>query len=127
MDHASAIADQMRHKIRVLLRQGKSKDQVLGYFKKKYGQAVLATPPKGGLSSFVLYGVPFGLAFLGLLITTILLARRRGQEESEDGLDLLPADHVLPAPLAAQVDALIDAARAQAAPGENPKRREPAP
>ena len=64
---------------------------ILATFKKKYGQAVLAEPPKGGFSAFILYGVPFGLVLIGLLVMTVIIARRR-DEDAEDTEITIPDD-----------------------------------
>ena len=106
VDHASPIADQMRSRLRAMLTDGWSIDRVLGAFKKQYGQAVLAEPPKGGFSSFVLYGVPFGLVLIGLLVATVLIARRREEEAPETQL-AIPEDHELPEALSRRIDALV--------------------
>ncbi len=106
VDHASAVAAQMRQEIRRMLLAGKSREQILAHYREKYGQAVLAEPPEGGLSGFVLYGIPFGLAALGLLVMTVLMVRRRTGSVEQEAV-VLPADHELPAEMEERIDALI--------------------
>lgn len=104
-DHASGLATKMRAEIRTMVAQGMSKKQILAHYKKKYGQAVLVEPPGGGLSSFLLYGVPFGLAFIGLLVMTVLMARKRAPSAGPD--QRLPADFQIPPELNERIDALV--------------------
>jgi cytochrome c-type biogenesis protein CcmH/NrfF len=104
-DHNSGLAVKMRLEIRSMLRGGKSPKQILAHYKKKYGQAVLVTPPKGGLSSFLLYGVPFGLAFIGLLVMTVLMTRGRAPKEGPE--QRLPKDFKIPPELDKRIDALV--------------------
>ncbi len=106
-DHASGVAQRMRTEIRAMLTEGKTQEQILAHYKKKYGQAILMEPPKGALSGFLLYGVPFGLAFLGLLIMTVLLIRRRAASEGTD--DLLPESFQIPPELEQRIDQMVRA------------------
>jgi cytochrome c-type biogenesis protein CcmH len=104
-DHASGLAQKMRADIRTMLAEGKSKKQILAHYKKKYGQAVLVEPPGGGLSGFILYGVPFGLAFLGLLVMTVLMTRKRAR--SADSAEQLPTKFEIPPAHNERIDRLI--------------------
>jgi len=119
-DHASGLATQMRADIRTMLAQGMSGKQILAHYKKKYGQAVLVEPPGGGLSGFLLYGVPFGLAFIGLLVMTVLMARKRAP--SSDIKNRLPTNFQIPPDLDERIDRLMEGtssspARPERAPG----------
>lgn len=105
-DHASGVAVKMRAEIRVMLAAGKTRDQILAYYKKKYGQAVLVEPPGGGLSAFVLYGVPFGLAFIGLLVMTVLMTRKRAP--SVGSRQRLPKNFQIPPHLDERIDRLVE-------------------
>ncbi len=105
-DHASALAEQMRKEIRAQIRAGRTNQEILNYYKNKYGQAVLAEPPKGGLSTLVLYGIPFGLAVIGLLVTTLLIARRRPDDHLAES-QVIPPDHRLPPEMEARIDRLV--------------------
>lgn len=106
VDHASAVATQMREEIRAMLRGGKSRSEILAHYKAKYGQAVLVEPPKGGLSGFMLYGIPFGLAVLGLVVMTAFMVRRRRTGVGEADLaNETPA--ALPEEMEARIDALL--------------------
>lgn len=105
-DHASAVASEMRQEIRVMLAGGKSRAQILEHYRARYGQAVLVEPPRGGLSGLMLYGIPFGLAILGLVAMTAFMARRRsGAAESPQ--DVQGGPEALPPPLEARIDALV--------------------
>ncbi|MDY0000065.1 MAG: cytochrome c-type biogenesis protein CcmH [Polyangia bacterium] len=106
-DHASVQASQMRKEIRTFLSEGKSRAQILSYYRQKYGQAVLVEPPRGGLSTFVLYGIPFGLAVLGIVVMTALLTRRREAEpDRKEGLGSEVGS--LPQEMEARIDELVE-------------------
>ncbi|MEK7806332.1 MAG: cytochrome c-type biogenesis protein CcmH, partial [Chloroflexota bacterium] len=44
----SALAGQMRRLVREMLAQGETREEVLEFFAERYGQKVLAAPPKSG-------------------------------------------------------------------------------
>lgn len=44
----STLAVQMREEIRVRLRRGETRDQILAYFVGQFGESVLAAPPRRG-------------------------------------------------------------------------------
>ena len=105
-DHASAVAGEMRQEIRRLLQAGKTQGQILEHYRARYGQAVLVEPPKGGLSGLMLYGIPFGLAILGLVVMTAFMARRR-KEGAETQEDVQGVPDALPPAMEARIDALV--------------------
>jgi len=65
-----ACAD-WRELIRTKLADGESKQDVLNYFARQYGDGVLANPPRRGVSLIVLWVVPA----LGILLALLLFAR----------------------------------------------------
>ncbi len=59
------LARQMRQQVRLMLSQGKSREEVLDYFVQRYGQHVLAAPPFGGIS-LLAWVIPIGSVLLGI-------------------------------------------------------------
>jgi cytochrome c-type biogenesis protein CcmH len=82
----SPRADQLRREIRVLIADGRSKDEVKATLKERYGPAVLALPQDSGFS-LTAYLVPI-LVALGLLALALVLLprwRRRAREPALAG------------------------------------------
>src|SRR5919106_4350074 len=73
-DSPSEMAQQMRGVIRDQLREGKTPEEVKGYFVSKYGEWVLLAPSTKGFS-LVVWVVPFVVLTMGLLIGLVLLRR----------------------------------------------------
>lgn len=67
-----ACAD-WRELIRTKLAEGQSRDEILEYFARQYGDGVLSNPPRRGASLIVLWILPFLGVLLGLLLFALLL------------------------------------------------------
>jgi cytochrome c-type biogenesis protein CcmH len=91
------IARQMRAMVRAQLAEGANREEILGFFADRYGQDILAAPPKSGFN-LVAWVFPFvGMAValvVGLLVLRSMSARLVGQTatapqvaDSRDGLD----------------------------------------
>lgn len=65
-----ACAD-WRELIRTKLAEGQSRDEILNYFARQYGDGVLSNPPRRGASLIVLWVLPV----LGVLLGLLLFAR----------------------------------------------------
>lgn len=61
----SDIAQDMRTKVRELIANGASDQDVRGWFEDRYGEFVLFRPSTRGVSGIVLWGLPFALLLLG--------------------------------------------------------------
>ena len=86
-----ACAD-WRELIRTKLAAGESRQDVLDYFARQYGDGVLADPPRRGVSLIVLWVVPIA----GILLALLLFARlMRGMRASSP----VAAAPVSPGPL----------------------------
>lgn len=70
----SFMAEDMKRRIRELIAQGRSDDEVREYFIARYGEWILLTPPKRGFS-LVAYVLPF-LAVLAGAAMLVFAARR---------------------------------------------------
>jgi len=55
-DSPSALAGEMRALIRHQLMSGMSEQQILAYFKNRYGDSILEAPPSTGFVSFIWWG-----------------------------------------------------------------------
>lgn len=67
-----ACAD-WRELIRTKLAEGQSRDEILDYFARQYGDGVLSNPPRRGVSLVVLWILPIALLLVGLLLFSRLL------------------------------------------------------
>ena len=78
------LAKQMRQKVRELLAEGATRDEVLDYFADRYGQDVLASPPKSGLN-LLAWALPIA-GLLAALVAVLLVLRsmRGGGDEQKD-------------------------------------------
>ena len=75
------LARQMRQKVRELLAEGYTRQEVLGYFEERYGPKVLAAPPKRGAHIWA-WALPIGSVLLG---TAIGLAILRSMKRPRSG------------------------------------------
>lgn len=66
--------DQMRAAIKRLIREGKTKEEILQYFAAQFGDGILTAPPKRGFN-LVAYVGPFVGLVLGALIATLAVRR----------------------------------------------------
>lgn len=81
----SPRADQLRREIRVLIAQGKTKQEVKDTLRERYGPAILALPQRDGFS-LTAYLVPL-LVALGLVTLLIVLLPRWRRRSREPALD----------------------------------------
>jgi cytochrome c-type biogenesis protein CcmH len=77
-----ACAD-WRELIRVQLSEGASKQDVLDYFARQYGDGVLANPPRRGVSLIVLWILPALAIVLGLILFAWLLRGLRSSAPAD--------------------------------------------
>jgi cytochrome c-type biogenesis protein CcmH len=87
----SELAGQMRRLVREMLAQGATRQEVLEFFADRYGQKVLAAPPKSGfnLLAWVLPAVGVVVALLAVLVVIRSMAptRRGGEAADEPSLE----------------------------------------
>jgi cytochrome c-type biogenesis protein CcmH len=93
-----ACAD-WRELIRTKLSEGQSREEILDYFARQYGDGVLSNPPRRGTSLIVLWIVPIAGIALGLLLFSRVLRGLRAA-----GPDAPPA----PRPSASTGDPVLD-------------------
>ncbi len=79
------LAKQMRGVVREKLAEGRTRDEILDFFVERYGEDVLAAPPKEGFG-LLAWGVPPSavLAAAVLLFFVVRSMRRAGQTRVEE-------------------------------------------
>ena len=95
-DSPSALATQMRASIAQQLQAGRTPDEIRAGFVAAYGQWILLSPPRRGLT-LVAWLIPFGLALAGLLLAVATIRRwSRGRATSSaEPVSLAPEDRRL--------------------------------
>ncbi|MCS7173544.1 MAG: cytochrome c-type biogenesis protein CcmH [Armatimonadetes bacterium] len=84
-ESTSELAAQMRATIREKLERGERPDEILAYFVERYGEGILAEPPRRGLGS-LLWLAP-ALAILGGTAYVVARFRRAGTPPEADASD----------------------------------------
>ncbi len=67
-ESTSALAAQMRALIREKLRRGETAEEIVAYFRDRYGDTILAAPPREGLAA-----VAWALPVLAVAIGTVIV------------------------------------------------------
>ncbi len=86
------LAKQMRQRVRELLAEGATRQEVLDYFADRYGQDVLASPPKSGVN-LLAWALPIAGLLAALVAVFFVLRAMKGRENGvtdaapEDGAD----------------------------------------
>ena len=84
---SAAIAEDMRARVREMIREGASDQEVRDWFESRYGEFVLFRPKGQGLSGAVLWVGPFLLLAAGAAIGLLVSRRKQadaGSVESEE-------------------------------------------
>ncbi len=71
-DSNSFMANQIKDKIRKMLAEGKSEQEIIAYFQSKYGDWILLSPPRNGFALTV-WLLPFAGFFAGGIFLVMLL------------------------------------------------------
>lgn len=86
----SDLARDMRSIIKKMLKQGKTEEQIISYFTERYGDTILASPPKRGVN-LILWLLPLTGLIAGFAFLVIYLRNEtrdtHGTEDSESGDD----------------------------------------
>ena len=75
-EHPSEVSDRMRAEVRMMVAQGKSRNEILDYYVAEYGERILATPRARGINTLA-YIAPWAALILGGWGLFTLLGRRR--------------------------------------------------
>ncbi len=95
-DSNAELAQDMRHKVFKMLKEGKDKQQIIDFMVKRYGDFVLYKPPFEG-RTLILWVGPFILFVLAvwLMLRVIRKARERDRNITIDSNQLEQAHHLL--------------------------------
>lgn len=75
---AADIAGDMRVRVREMIADGASDQDVRAWFEARYGEFVLFRPPARGLSGLALWGLPFAFLLIGAAGLAVVNLTRRG-------------------------------------------------
>lgn len=84
---AAPIAEDMRARVRVMIEDGASDEEVRGWFEDRYGEFVLFRPRADGVAGWLLWGGPFLLLLFGAFIGIAIARSRRAQVDSVEPED----------------------------------------
>ena len=111
-DSPASMARAQLDKVRELVRDGKSDDEIYDYFVARYGEWVLLEPTKGGLNAFLWVGPGLFLA-ISLVILWAQTRRNRAAAGGQPAVPPAPAPASESAPPAAAAeDAFLAQVRA---------------
>ena len=80
----AALADQMQAVVREMLQAGRSEEQIRQFFVDRYGELVLAAPPKRGFNLVAWIVPPTGILGGFLVLALAVRAMRRHRPEAPD-------------------------------------------
>jgi len=83
-------AGPLREEIRAQMALGKTKAEILTYFRNKYGEKILSAPTTTGFN-VVAWVMPFALMILGGLIVGVTIMRWSGRRRRESPAEHAPA------------------------------------
>lgn len=75
----SDIAEDMRLRVREMIADGASDNDVRAWFAERYGEFVLFRPAQDGFSGMLLWGLPFGMLLIGAV--GLIISRSRSDDE----------------------------------------------
>ena len=73
----SDIAADMRERVREMVGEGQSNEEIRGWFAERYGDFVLFRPPSRGLGGMLLWGAPFLFLLAGGVLAFMISRSRR--------------------------------------------------
>ncbi len=79
-DSHADLANDLRRQVREMLKQGKSKPEILDFMTARYGDFVLYRPPVKNTTALLWYGP--ALLFGGAAITLLMVLRRRARADA---------------------------------------------
>jgi len=74
-DSPAGLADDLRREIRGLAQQGKTDEEIKQFLQSRYGDFILYKPQVKE-STWLLWGGPFGLLLVGVVIFAVILRKR---------------------------------------------------
>lgn len=86
-DSNAPIAEDLRHELQRLLREGRTDAEIIDFMVERYGEYVLYQPRFEG-KTLLLWGAPVAMLFAGLLAIAVLVRRaRRAAAAAPEALD----------------------------------------
>ncbi|MDH4224561.1 MAG: cytochrome c-type biogenesis protein CcmH [Deltaproteobacteria bacterium] len=94
-DSEALFSAQMRDKVRSMVREGQSQEEILAYFESRYGEFILRSPKKQGVGLLV-WWLPVGGLALGGLLLFFRLAKnqKRSGEAAPSGEETLTPEQI---------------------------------
>ena len=89
-DSEAGFSNSIKDKIRELMKNGKSDEEIIAYFVKRYGEWILRSPTKQGFN-LLLWILPGAGIVIGLFVVFLRAKRRTNNPENEE-LAQLTAD-----------------------------------
>lgn len=80
----SFMAEDMKRKVRELIAEGRSDEEVIDYFVARYGEWILLTPPKSGFN-VTAYLLPLLAVLFGAIALAVVLIRAARRDDREKG------------------------------------------
>jgi cytochrome c-type biogenesis protein CcmH len=102
-DSEAAFSRQIRDKVRAMLEEGRSEDEIKAYFVSRYGEWILRAPKKEGVG-LLLWVLPG----LGMLVAGGLILWRLRREPRPDPASVLGGEPLSAEPLSGADRALLD-------------------
>ncbi len=90
-DSEAGFSTSIKDKIRELMKNGNSDEEILAYFVERYGEWILRAPPKRGFN-LVLWILPGAGILIGLFIVLFRSKRWVRQQEHEELASLTPEE-----------------------------------
>jgi len=72
-DHDSQVAEEMREEVKAMVLSGKSEQEIITYYRTKYGETILVAPD--GLSGRLLTSTPILIFFASVCLVLFLIRR----------------------------------------------------
>lgn len=83
----SFLAQEMRNQIRRFVQEGKTDEEILAYYRERYGEEILLVP-QGSSPNLLFWGAPFLMFLLGVLVVGFYLYRlKTGGSPARQGND----------------------------------------
>lgn len=80
-DHESNASEEIKAGIRSMLAGGSSEQDIISFYKERYGERILAAPEKSGFN-LMAYLFPAAMTLVALAVIVVMLQRWRSREEA---------------------------------------------
>ncbi len=78
----ASLAEDLRNKIRTLMREGKTDEEIIAYLVERYGDFVHYRPPVNANTALLWFG-PFIMLLIGVVTLIVILKKRASQPTTE--------------------------------------------